>query len=426
MNGNTTNPLPPIKSSNKLYIRTQNFILVAAIAYMIFYLGIFTVPSLRVLGSISKIIMAICLWCSILTLPWRQKRDSIFQKKHTLIILLLILGILSIIHTIISDNIWLDKIGNRYLTLFGNPDTALMMMAPVYFFFPEMFNKRFLNILTYLIIFSLPILFQSYIPLVTFIIPFFFVKRYYKNILLIAIIEGILFAFEGARIYAIFSLLFVISYYSLHNKINKKYLYYISASMIISISCLFYNTMMSDYSVFDYLSNINSIDNTDTRTFLYRELYEDLSQTKTLLLGKGAYSLYFSEYFYNLNSGDGDFYMRIGAEVGILAYLQKAGLAYVVLLILIYLSSIQNALMYSKSKYMKTIGVILALWLIILFISSLMGHQIIDVFLWCLIGMCHSKNFLQMTNKKWEILYKYNFRKYVNTPHYEKISNSRY
>ncbi len=402
------------KSNKYIFKRSQNFLLIGVITCAFFYLGLFTIPALSSLGTISKIIMAASLWTSIFLLPWRYKIKKIFCRKNILIIILLILGIYSIFHTIISDDIWLDKIGNRYLTLFGNPDTALMMMVPVYYFFPEMFDKRFLKILTYTIITSLLLFLYIYLPLVAFIIPFIFHKKYYKCLIIIAIIEGVMFALEGIRIYAIFSVLFVVSYYFLNSRINKKLLFYLSACSIIVFSYLFYQTMISDYSVFNLLSYIksNNIDNTDTRTFLYRELYEDMKNTKTLLLGKGAYSLYYSDYFYNSQSGDGDFYMRIGAEVGILSLLQKAGFIYVAIYILVFISSIRNALFFSKNKYMKTIGIILALWLLIYFISSLMGHQIIDVFLWCIIGMCHSTYFLNMTDIEWRAMYgNYNKKK---------------
>lgn len=404
--------IKPAMSSNKgsfenLYFKSQNFILIAAIAYVFFYLGMFKqVAFFSPIVPIAKFITPVCLWLSIFTLPWKQKKNKIFIRRNIIVLILLFFSVFSIFHTIFSTDPWLDKIGNRYITLIGNPDTSLTMLAPLYYFFPEMLDKRFFKMLLFLISASLVFYFQPYIPLITFLIPFLYKNKFFRILLVISIIEGIISIQQGVRIYGIFSVLFIILYFSPYIKIKRSFIFIILFILISLTSFLFYQTLTSEYSIFDYLSNINSIDNTDTRTFLFKELYQDMSDTNTLFAGKGAYSVYFSDYFYNQNESNGDFYMRIGAEVSMLLFLQKSGFIFVIILIILYIISIKKSLLNSNSPQMKSIGITLSLWLIISFISSLPGHNIMDAISWCIMGMCNSKSYLKLSQQSWMELYK--------------------
>ena len=76
-----------------------------------------------------------------------------------------------------------------------------------------------------------------------------------------------------------------------------------------------------------------SFDTSDTRTFLYTELFRDLTPAE-LLYGRGFLGTYFSEYINELSptrDDAGDFYQRFGSEVGLLQLLLKGGLVYYLL-----------------------------------------------------------------------------------------------
>ena len=70
---------------------------------------------------------------------------------------------------------------------------------------------------------------------------------------------------------------------------------------------------------------------TDTRTFLYQELAEDLTMTDSWIMGKGAFSHYYSHIFLISDSEGSDFHYRMTVEVGVLNFLLHGGLVYVIL-----------------------------------------------------------------------------------------------
>ena len=141
----------------------------------------------------------------------------------------------------------------------------------------------------------------------------------------------------------------------------------ISVSLAIIIYSLYYGV-----SIFEILQDLYFDTNDmaqDTRSFIFYELSEDLTRNHEWIYGKGMLGVCYSPFFDSSTNPNADSAYRIGLEVGFLQYLLKGGLLYLSLIMLTFLGAIYNAFFKSKSKFIKTIGVLLFVNFVILCIS---------------------------------------------------------
>lgn len=140
---------------------------------------------------------------------------------------------------------------------------------------------------------------------------------------------------------------------------------------------------------------------TDTRTFLYTELYADLIENEQLIVGKGANGRYYSSYF---STEEGDAPVRLGMEVGVLTMLLKGGLIAIVLNVLILILAIYYAFFKSNNSYVIGIGYMLFVHTVLLFIDNRIGYTSDNFVIWFYIGVCLSKEIRVMKNSEIHIL----------------------
>ena len=115
----------------------------------------------------------------------------------------------------------------------------------------------------------------------------------------------------------------------------------------------------------------------DTRTFLYVEMANDLTNSHSWLIGKGAFSHYYSVYFNHLLRG------------GILYVLAYYGL----ILFAVYKSTWQG-----NNKFVRSIGIIAVGWYFNSFVGDITGCKFYHIAFFLLIGCCLSKKWLNYTD----------------------------
>ena len=150
---------------------------------------------------------------------------------------------------------------------------------------------------------------------------------------------------------------------------------------------------------------------TDSRTFLFEELYEDFSTTE-LLFGRGVMGTYFSNYFYELSLRDvegGDAADRISTEVGYLQMILKGGVLMVILHVLIMIPAAYLAIVKGRNSIVRMCGYIVLIYFLLFSVNYYQQFTAHLLLLWVAIGTCLSK---KCRNKTDEELFQYR-RKFV-------------
>lgn len=158
------------------------------------------------------------------------------------------------------------------------------------------------------------------------------------------------------------------------------------------------------YSVFTQMESDKNVEmisaeNTgDTRTFLYEEVFDDLTNSEAWLLGKGLNSKYYSSYFDQKNV-DADASNRNATEVGILNYLLKGGLIQAGLYLSLLLIAIFNCYFRSNSRAMVLVGSILLAHYLLIFFEEIPRYDLYNVAIWFCIGMSFSPTLLEQDDE---------------------------
>jgi hypothetical protein len=171
-----------------------------------------------------------------------------------------------------------------------------------------------------------------------FVIPFVVLNlslsRYKFLSLFVLIIASWNSVFVDYRALLLRIIFFSIFFLALHA--FKRY----SFIKIIIIVASFYLVYISltDLSFFLELfqsqANLSATIGSDTRTFLYEELFDDLKPLEQVI-GRGFQGAYFSPYFLHIyfspQYGDGDYFERFSVEVGVLELILKGGYVFLII-----------------------------------------------------------------------------------------------
>jgi len=171
---------------------------------------------------------------------------------------------------------------------------------------------------------------------------------------------------------------------------------------------VFFTLFAATVVVFGYLSaeNINNYLSksdqltTDTRTFIFYELFDDLTSDE-IIIGRGALGKYYSPYFESWNKFNegGDSQIRSVAEVGYLQMILKGGVIMVILIILILVPSAYLGIVKSNNIIAKMSGYYILLYLLLWCISYYPVYSARYIVLWIAAGTCMSFSARQMQNK---------------------------
>jgi len=199
------------------------------------------------------------------------------------------------------------------------------------------------------------------------------------------------------------SYVIVIIYYVISSfKVNKK-LIRIVVFCILLLPFYFLYLGINGKNIFADISGDPTEDysqsdlSVDTRTFLYYEVFQDLKFNNAFVFGKGIDGGYASEIFQTFS--------RSTVEVGFLQILLKTGIVGFLAYFAMLFSAIFKALGRSKSIFMKSLGLLLSSYVLMLFIENSIAFNLLNVSIWLVVGMCHSRELLNLNDEELKKLY---------------------
>ena len=382
--------------------------------------------------SLLKVSIALLPWFSFLIVifscqknfrPTRQRMPSFLSS---IFILLILLNILNIVRGSLNEH-------QSLATVFGNPYNSIALLAPFALVFG--LHKKSIAIINRFFIYSTAIgsiLFiilygglnvvddnshhlQSAMLLITPVIFLIGNISYNNRINRFIIYSGsiLLFGYLGLMIGNRSTAIRVVSLYFsnvvvfFYQKIKLKLLFILVISMTLLPYIMIYYSYYSGESIFveahQYFrysfkspSSVKAvIEKSDTRTFLYREIINDLDRTNGLLFGKGSSGTYYSPYFHRAK-GDSD--TRLTVEVGVLALLLKGGVVAVILNLAMFYFSIFLSIFKSNNQYIRWVGFMLLVHTLLLFVENIICYNIYNFMIWFSVGSCLSKEIRNMSD----------------------------
>lgn len=365
-----------------------------------------------------KLMYAACSWGALVVFPYKlvlSRRKEFPAWAMFCLFFLLIQGFISISRTILSDDPILNYAGNKYISLFGNELTALIFVPPLYAYLSSAFimKKVFIKVLFLFLYLSLGYIFifkngtpSLIVSWVTIFIPY--VSKRIKIAIILTMVGAVFTGTQvGARASLICLALGLLAYFIVYVLRNKIILNIVCWTFILLPFTLIGVSLHNQRSIFEMIPEMlgqNDEMSVDTRTFLYIELYDDLKVKNSLATGKGAYSHYFSPYFFATEGGDHP--DRMLSEVPILNFLLKGGLLYSVTYLVTLIGATCMALYKSKNLFLKAMALVLSGWIFNIFVSDLNGSSFLHIGLWMLIGCCLSKKWLNYTDEEIKEIFK--------------------
>lgn len=358
-----------------------------------------------------KLILSLLCWISIF-LSIKQIKP-VFNKLGNLKAIYITIAILICMSIFQSLLFGVVYVGNKYLVLFGNMSAALNIVC--FFFISSILSTssfKYLRNITvaytfmsvFLLNYNYSVTIESYFlifPLTYAMLFVPYVNFYHRIIIIIGMCLSV-FAFIGGGRQAIIFWMFNFFAYVAYKLLNKRAVFVCSIIAMVLPWILIWYSLHVGASIFEILSDsMTSTDdglNTDTRTFLYMEVFSDFSSQSlfTILFGKGAIAYYVSDFF-RTNE-------RLGVEIPILEWMMQAGILYVVLFSLICLCAISRLYKYGNNKLCKIASVLIASYYFNCFISNLNGCNLSIMAFWFMIYLSNNRVFCGYDDKKWKFL----------------------
>lgn len=362
-----------------------------------------------------KALYSMCMWISFAIFPYILIKHNDFTKiGNYFLVTLIVMAVVQILRTVLNTDPALYALGNKWVTLFGNEYTALLMLPPLFTYIGTLNYGVILlkkTTYSYLIVGLVLSVFMMY-PLgilSIFTIVFYpYVNKKFRMLIIISVIEAFISATIGenpSRMNFIIIGFALCSYVLVYIVKNLKFLKIFSVVIIILPLFLFVpilNFASQDDTTFQKIqkyimeeSNDESL-STDTRTFLYQEMAEDLTATDSWLLGKGAFSRYYSAFFDDSSIGR---FGRLSSEVPFLNYLLHGGICYVIVYFGLLIYAIYLGIWKGKNKFVKSIAIIASGWYFNSFVGDITGCKFYHLAFFALLGCCLSHKWLNSTDE---------------------------
>ena len=368
-------------------------------------------PLLSVLGlnNLNKALAGIFCWIALYFIDCKPLFDDSNKYYKRLVYFLIIYGGWEIVRCVPQGEL---------MTLFGNASVSLWLLLP-FLGILKPYQSFFLDIrssvltlcICSFVLFCLDGAIETILGTFILFLPLVW-QLYYKIsskfFILVGMLTAILWGIseKGQRYILIMIAMSIVTFVICDILKNKKLatVYVFGCFLVPIVGFIFY--LKTGISVFQYIGERSGADSSfDTRTFLYVEVLNDLVSNNAWLWGKGALGRYFSDYFYYLADGSGDFYHRMIVETGFLMMLLKGGGLYVLAYIGLLLHSICKCLKYGMNKYCLFFACILASHIFMLFIYEIPVFNLKHVLYWIIIVFCNDKMFLKQCDFEVEYLY---------------------
>lgn len=357
-----------------------------------------------------KAMFGASLWLCVFLFPYKYIKHNDFGRIANITLrFIFILTIVAVIRSVLDDSCVV--IGNKWITLFGNPDCSFMLLTPCFAYLgmsenslPELKKILF----AYLFIGSLLLLVERYVThniLWISIVFYPYVDKKYKILIVLSVLVAIYRSFydnETSRTTIIVLAFSLTSYILAYVYKGKTLLFIFCATMIILPTIYACFTLTNDdYSIFNVVLSLvlektgDAALATDTRTFLFWEMATDLTNNDAWILGKGAYSHYFSHYF---SKAEGDHFNRISCEVTLLQFLLRSGIVYVITYYSLLIYAIHKSLSKSNNRFLLSVAVMASGWFFVSCMSYLNGCDFKHLGFFLLLGCCLSSFWLEKSD----------------------------
>jgi hypothetical protein len=217
-------------------------------------------------------------------------------------------------------------------------------------------------------------------------------RKYYIILCLLIAIPILNFYDYRSGVIIIFLFLCGLIASNLLNFVRSKFLKFgfLIVSFVVIYFLFFYFTETFEY--FTSIIKTDSISSTDSRSFLFTELFSDMKGSD-YILGRGYLGTYFSPYFKEWQGEGGDYFQRFSVEVGFLQIILKGGLVLLFSTILVFIKSIYIGFIKFKPNTFKFL---ISIWLLIEFamlsIENIPSFGVHFFFIWILIGILNNQS----------------------------------
>ena len=237
---------------------------------------------------------------------------------------------------------------------------------------------------------------MAFFPII--LLTFNFQSKDNKNILIFSIFSYLMLSYFGSQRANIIFLSLFVSFFIIESfkeaKVSalKKFL-----TLFFMLIGLVIIAVQASSFIADMSNNKELM--TDTRTFLFLEMFNDMSLSETII-GRGAMGTYFSPYFYMIEVLDmvSDSSTRSVNEVGYLQIILKGGYIMMGLYILILLPAAYLGIFRSKNIIAKSCGYFVLTYLIMWCVSYYIVYSAEYLLLWMATGTCISKSARNVKN----------------------------
>jgi hypothetical protein len=362
-----------------------------------------TISSNGTLLALASILILLFVY---ITTNWRvDLKDFFILRIYDLLILWIFI---SYVRSMLNIS------GAREIKSFLLGDITGLSLFPILFFIVGINTKYFslsnkLFAIYCALTFVISLIFINYFELQFFLlIPLFYIivtyplqspkNRIFTFLIAVTVIITSVTNRAGVLRILISYLIVVIFYMVLKMKVNKKLINVVLFLALIAPFYLLYQGI-NGKDVFKMILGENKEQGyrqenlrSDTRTFLYVDVFRDLEISKAFIFGKGINAGYASDSFETFN--------RTAVEVGFLQILLKCGIVGFLLYIILIVSAIFKALNKSENYFMKYLGLLLCGYVLMFFIENIIAFNLFNVIIWCVVGMCHSNELRALNDKE--------------------------
>lgn len=360
-----------------------------------------------------KFLIALFCWISLLAGLKRINYVNTLDKLPRILIkMLMAIVLISFLHSVFYGSVYS---GDKYVVILTNKVGLLDLVGvfTVASFLSIYDLKYLLKASIIFIVISIALLFIQrdvtedayFLGYVLLYTPIFipYVSKTSKYVFLFSYAAS-LYAFFGGGRQIILLLFFTILAILSSRYLNKKHIYYGSLLICMIPLVLFIWSILNEMSIFQYIQSFYTGSNeelsSDSRTFLWMELFQDMYywDVWTFIFGKGVLGHYISDFFETSH--------RFSIEVPILQWFLQAGLSYVVVFTCLIFAAIFNLYKYGNNKMASIASILISGFYFNCFISNLLGYNIGVWGVWCMISMAFNKQILEISDDEIALVFK--------------------
>ncbi|MFD1294230.1 hypothetical protein ACFQ5N_10320 [Lutibacter holmesii] len=249
----------------------------------------------------------------------------------------------------------------------------------------------------------------SFLYLILLFVPFF--KKKWKIIIIVICFISIFYDLKSRSNILNFGFISILFFLAIFKNLNTlKYLKKIRVFLLflpfflVTLSFfglnifVFFDEYKTEYSI-KGKDNLDISMVNDSRTGVYLDAWNGVTKENNLIFGisaAGYHDTFLKDIFDGSNLKNG----RLGSEVGILEYLLRGGLVFVLVIVLLHYFASKLAIYKSNNLLCKFLGVYISFRLFFLFIEAQVSFNLSNISTFLALGLCLNQTFRNFTNNE--------------------------